>query len=252
MKLHELNLVEADEDDEKKKKTKQKDQDRLDPNSFNAPKYDPLVPRDDDKQHPSSEPPKSHRTVSKQQTHRATGNIPMNRQAVDHLRNLHTNVPSDNEPEPTDNLPVPHQAEHLPAIISKQLRAAGSIDPDFHLVANLPGNMSSAIRQLGKSLFGALTKTPTDKISMIGNLNGHGPNSNKEIQAVAQYLKKHGKNLGPGNIDFDRIMPGYKADIHNFSAGGIHYMMVKDFMGEYIYSWPETSTIVHQARKELK
>jgi hypothetical protein len=127
-------------------------------------------------------------------------------------------------------------------VAGQAIQAAGMQNPEFHQVANLPGNMSDQIRQLGKSLFGSLTMTPTKRIYVVANLGGQGPNTNQEVQAVAGFLKKEGKDLGPGNVDFEQVMPGYKADTHMFSAAGIRWMLVKDFAGQYIYCWPESDS----------
>lgn len=147
------------------------------------------------------------------------------------------------DPEPPETLPsVEVNTANLPAVAGQALQAAGVQNPEFHQVANLPGNMADQIRQLGKSLFGALTMTPTKRIYVVANLGGQGPNTNQEVQAVAGFLKEHGDDRGPGDIDFDRVMPGYKAQTHMYSAAGIRWMLVKDFAGQYIYCWPEADS----------
>lgn len=195
---------------------------------------------DDEEDEPK---PKAPRTVSKEKTAAATANVRLDQKALDRINSLKMDAFT-HEDDPVDNEVSTHvKATNVPAMVSSAMKAAGFIDPDFHLVSNLPGNMSSAIKQLGKALFRSLTTTPTDNISMVGSLGGNGPNSKQEINAVAAYAKKEGKDLGPGEIDFDAIMPGYKAKIHNFAAGGVHFMMVKDDHGEYIYSWPENTSV---------
>lgn len=142
--------------------------------------------------------------------------------------------------EPPEQLPsVEVNTANLPAVAGQALQAAGVQNPEFHQVANLPGNMADQIRQLGKSLFGSLTMTPTKRIHVVANLGGQGPNTSAEVNAVAGFLKDHGRDLGPGDIDFENVMPGYKAQTHMFSAAGIRWMLVKDFAGQYIYCWPE-------------
>lgn len=155
--------------------------------------------------------------------------------------------------DPPETLPSTQvNTQNLPAIAGQALQAAGLQDPSFHQVANLPGNMASQIRQLGKSLFGSMTRTPTDEIYMIGNLGGQGPNTTAEVAAVSAYLKNNGKDLGPGDIDFDRIMPGYTAQTHLFTADGIRWLLVKDFAGQYIYAWPESDSQAISAQRRLK
>ena len=152
--------------------------------------------------------------------------------------------------EPPEQLPsVEVNTANLPAVAGQALQAAGVQNPDFHQVANLPGNMADQIRQLGKSLFGSLTMTPTKRIHVVANLGGQGPNSSAEVNAVAGFLKDHGKDLGPGDIDFENVMPGYKAQTHMFSAAGIRWMLVKDFAGQYIYCWPEEDS--HDAQDAI-
>jgi hypothetical protein len=143
-----------------------------------------------------------------------------------------------------DNLPdVQVNTENLPAVAGQALQAAGVQDPEFHKVANLPGNMSRAIRTLGRALFRTLTRTQTDDIWMIGNLNGQGPNSRAEVNAVARWIRDSGDRVTQGDIDFDTTIPGYQADIQQWSAGGIRWLLVRDEFGDYIYSWPESDSI---------
>ena len=132
--------------------------------------------------------------------------------------------------------------QNLPAVAGQALQAAGVQNPEFHQVSNLPGNMADQIRQLGKSLFGSLTMTPTKRIHVVANLGGQGPNSTQEVNAVAGFLKQHGDDRGPGDIDFEQVMPGYKAQTHMYTAAGIRWMLVKDFAGQYIYCWPEADS----------
>lgn len=251
MKLHKLFEV------DKPAKTKTASKIDLD-SMFQAKPDQPLVPQKPDTKQKSA--PQNMRDVpagvSKQKTAQATAEINLDNKAMGHIANLHANAPADSdvdEPEIPNTEVVVHTAADVPTVVSKSMVAAGFVDPDFHLVANLPGNISSAIRQLGKQLFSSLTTTPTDKISMVGNLGGQGPNSMKEVHAVANYVKEHGEDLGPGEIDFDKIMPGYKAKIHNFKAEGVHFMLVKDDFGNYIYAWPaNTSVIGHSGAKQIK
>lgn len=71
----------------------------------------------------------------------------------------------------------------------------------------------------GRQLFGSMTKTPTDKIIMIGNVMGQGPNTNREINAVANWLRNRGQEVSGGDIDFENFIPGYQADIKMYQAG---------------------------------
>lgn len=133
--------------------------------------------------------------------------------------------------------------DNLPAVAGARLQAAGVQNPNWHKVANLPGNMSQAIRTLGRRLFRSMTSTPTDQIHMIANLGGVGPNTHQEVNAVVNWIQEHGQDLGPGDIDFDATIPGYSADIHQYTAGGIRWLLVQDQFGQYVYSWPESDSL---------
>lgn len=246
-----LTIAEADrkKDDEKKSTSRTKSKDKPDLSAFTNPKMDqPLSKREPDRDEKRSsggdEPARKLRTASASKTAAASSNVRMDQRSQDHMSDLMRNMGDDDaEPEtPTTDL-VLRSATDVPAHVASAMVAAGMQDPDFHLVSNLPGNMKMAIKRLGQSLFGSLTKTKTDNIAMVGDLGGMGPNSPAEVNAVAGYLKKHGEDLGPGDIDFSNIMPGYKAKIHNWEADGVHFMMVKDQMGNYIYSWPAEDTL---------
>jgi hypothetical protein len=155
------------------------------------------------------------------------------------------------EPDDATDLTVRVDTENLPAVAGQQLQAAGVQNPEFHKVSNLPGNIQRAIRSLGKQLFRSMTLTPTDNIWMIANLGGRGPNTPAEVNAVAGWVRKNGEDLGPGDIDFDTSIPGYNADIHQYTAGGIRWLLVRDEFGTYIYSWPETDSVENANTREL-
>lgn len=252
-------LAEPPEPD-RKQTTKAKDKPKLDPKMF-APKMDqPLSkvdPLDDLKKKAgigSDEPKVNIRKASQADTLSKTAGIGSDDMAdmLSRMRNIEIDRDLDAypEPEPPKTLPsVEVNTANLPAVAGQALQAAGVQNPDFHQVANLPGNMADQIRQLGKSLFGSLTMTPTKRIHVVANLGGQGPNTTAEVNAVAGFLKEHGKDLGPGDIDFENVMPGYKAQTHMFSAAGIRWMLVKDFAGQYIYCWPEEDS--HDAQDSI-
>ena len=236
----------------RKTTTKTKEKPKLDPNMF-GPKLDqPLAkadPLDDIKRNAGvggDRPEVNIRKASQQRTLDKTSGLgtPEMGDMLGRLRNIE--VSPDLEPyqqdEPETLPSVDVNTKNLPAVAGQALQAAGVQDPEFHQVANLPGNMADQIRQLGKSLFGSLTMTPTKRIYVVANLGGKGPNTSQEVNAVAGFLKQHGDDRGPGNIDFDQVMPGYNADTHMFSAAGIRWMLVKDFAGQYIYCWPEADS----------
>ena len=40
-------------------------------------------------------------------------------------------------------------------------------------------------------------------------------------------------------MNFEKTMPGYEAEVIIYDAEGSTFMLVKDAMGDYIYSWPD-------------
>lgn len=161
------------------------------------------------------------------------------------------NVPADDMDDDgsdeVDNLPVPAEItpEHLPAIISREIAMSDphAVNPTWHAVSNLPGNMSRAILTLGKSLFRAFTRTPTEDIVMIGNVGGQGPNTTREVRSVAAWVEKHGVPVDDATVDFNRSIPGYTADVKHYVVGGVRFKLVRDQFGDYIYAWPESDSI---------
>jgi hypothetical protein len=251
-------------EEDKKKKTKTKDQEAdwsgLD-DLFNKPADQlPAAPSREPEREPEAPdapntPPL--RRASQQDTLRRAGNITPTddmRNMLNRMRDIE-NDPDDTgypDPEEPENLPdVRVTPANLPNVINNQLTAGGVQNPDWHTVANLPGNMSRAIRTLGKQLFRSFTRTPTDDIVMLGNVNNQGPNSRQEINAVANWVRETGEDIGLGNIDFDRSIPGYDADISQYSAGGARFLLVRDQFGQYIYTWPERDSLEQRNQQQL-
>ena len=180
-------------------------------------------------------------------TARATANMTPTDAMRDMMSRINVPVDDDEIDEPVENLPVLRNItpQQLPAIISRDIAMSDphAVNPTWHTVANLPGNMSKAIKTLGKAVFRAFTKTPIKDIVTIASVGGHGPNTTREVRSVANWIVKHGRAVDSANIDFDTSMPGYTADVKLFVVGGVRFKLVKDSFGEYIYAWPESDSI---------
>lgn len=130
----------------------------------------------------------------------------------------------------------------IPAVINKEIRAHGQVEPEWHMVKNLPGYLSKPIRKMGRQIFDQFTDTPIEQINILANLGGQGPNENREINAVAGIVSKLGTQLHDAELRMEDLIPGYQADIKVYEYQGVVFMLVQDFAGNYIYSWPtETS-----------
>lgn len=139
-------------------------------------------------------------------------------------------------PTETDNLPA--TIETLPDVINKEVAKRSSVDPDWHQVKNLPGYLKSQIRALGRQVFGSFTSTKIEDIQIIADVGGNGPNSLRELNAVASWLKENGQRDTDGEINFQQSIPDYDADFEIYNAKKFTFMIVKDEYGNYIYSWP--------------
>jgi len=258
-------LREADEDKKSQTKTKEKDPDvdwsGLDdlfkpkgPSDLTAPDQKPEKDQDE----PAADTDGDRRRKARQSDtlRAASGITPTDRMRdlMSRMRDIDSDPddPGYPDPEPPEELPaVRVNTENLPAVAGQALQAAGVQDPDFHQVANLPGNMNRAIRTLGRALFSSLTRTDTDDVWMVGNLNGQGPNSRAEVNAVAGWVRDTGERVTDGDIDFDTTIPGYRADIQQWTAAGIRWLLVRDEFGDYVYSWPERDSITPSGTDRL-
>jgi hypothetical protein len=238
-------------------KTKTKSKVNLGPD-LDAPQHDqPLANRTPDREPEAPAAAPERKKASAAQTAQATQGIhnPRMGDLLSRMRNIELEPEDDDwgfaEPDSDTAVSTEVNTANLPAIAGQALQAAGTQSPDFHKVSNLPGNMSRAIRSLGKQLFRTLTRTPTEDVYVVANLGGQGPNSTAEVNAVANWVRKNGEDLGNGNIDFDTTIPGYNATIKQYSAGGIRWLLVQDEFGNYIYSWPESDSVEHANRREI-
>jgi hypothetical protein len=180
-------------------------------------------------------------------TARAVGNITPSDSMRDMMSRI--NVPADmdaGDDDTTDIVPHrPIEPQNVPAVISREIAMSDphAVNPTWHAVSNLPGNMSRAILTLGRALFKAFTRTPTEDIVMIGNVGGQGPNSTREVNSVAAWVKENGRPVDSAKIDFDQTIPGYSASVKHYVVGGVRFKIVKDQFGDYIYAWPETDSL---------
>lgn len=234
--------------EDKKKQTRTQTRPEVDTGpDLRGPVYEPLEPyrEPQQRQQPRTEVPQRN-VAGQQSTLRATQGVANSDMArmLSRMRDIEADADDPGYPEePTMDIAQRVTTNNLPAVAGANLQAAGVQNPDWHKVANLPGNMQQAIRTLGRRLFRSMTNTPTDQIHMIANLGGRGPNTSQEVNAVVNWIQDHGRDLGPGDIDFDATLPGYSADIHQYTAGGIRWLLVQDQFGRYIYSWPESDSL---------
>ena len=155
--------------------------------------------------------------------------------------------------------PVPPEYQDLPAVIRNDLAnmggeiaAAGEQYPEWHTINNLPGYMKNAIRAMGRGNFRMFTRTDLEDIITIANLGGKGPNTEAEVKAVAGWLLQNAENLGPVDIDYSRIMPGYEPEVVEFRTEKTRFHVVRDPGGVYIYAYPEKDAVDRTGQGRLE
>ncbi|MCS7317088.1 MAG: hypothetical protein NZZ41_02040 [Candidatus Dojkabacteria bacterium] len=137
------------------------------------------------------------------------------------------------EVKKTENLPA--KIENLPKIINKELEEyQNMVVPKWTMVKDLPGYMKGSIRAFGREVMKVLAPgTPLEKIyviSSVGNLN-----TDKELNAVANYLKNHGIPDNEKSGKIIDLLPDYNPLVKVFRALGYTWLVVQDFAGKYIY-----------------
>ena len=255
-------LIEADEPKKKKAdeprssqtQFKEPEPDELDWSSmFDEPESKPIAraepPKGKDDFKAAPEAPNL-RKASAATTARAAANITPTDQMRDMISRI--NVPDDamaNEPEmPGDvdhdeAVPEPPPPASVPALINKAIAASdpNAINPEWHQIKNLPGYMQRPIRAMGRATMGAFTDTPIEEISLVANLGGQGPNSDREVSGVAQWLKTNAQKIDSADMNFGDTIPGYEAQTLVYKVPGMKFLVVRDFAGGYIYAWPDAS-----------
>ena len=139
----------------------------------------------------------------------------------------------------------------VPMVLNNQLRTAGEQMPEWHTINNLPGYMQRAIRGMGRQMFGMMTRTPLEQIMTIANVQGQGPNTDAEMRAVAAWLRDNAVDRGPVQVSHGMAIPGYEPDVHEFTAMGLRFHVVRDQMGQYIYAYPEQDARTPGAQDQL-
>ena len=183
-------------------------------------------------------------------TARAVGRIT----PTDAMRDMisRINIPADaiaNEPEMPGDVdheevtPEPPPPASVPALINKAIAASdpNAINPEWHQIKNLPGYMQRPIRAMGRATMSAFTDTPIEEISLVANLGGQGPNSDREVSGVAQWLKANAQKVDAADMNFGDTIPGYEAQTLVYKVPGMKFLVVRDFAGGYIYAWPDAS-----------
>ena len=239
-------LREADDEDKKGKPTTTQDKTKIPSLDIKDPDIGRAAPTTGK---PNAEPT-APRTASAEKTRAKTSSITTGPEGMRHMLDLTRNlnqVDTSNEPDLDTELgvpePEPPTADNLPAVLQRGLMRGDEVQPEWHQVQNLPGYLSKPIRAMGRQLFSMFTRTPIENINVLADLSGQGPNEHQELNAVSARLRDRGRRLRQAEVSMRDLMPDYDAQVSVFEADGYTFMLVKDFAGRYIYSWPTKDTV---------
>lgn len=139
--------------------------------------------------------------------------------------------------DPDQDRTMPTVPRNEMSTISTAVVKSEGIVPEWHMVKHLPGYLIQGIRSIGRQVFRPFTTTPIEEIQVLANI-GDGPNDQKELDAVMQYLKNNGERDSEAELEFHERIPNYGAKVKIYKALDYTFMVVKDFAGNYIYAWP--------------
>lgn len=136
----------------------------------------------------------------------------------------------------TDGIEEPNTPENLPAVIQKAIAVSGErlIEPEWRMVRHLPGYIQQPIRALGRQVFTQFTDTPVEDIQIVSTLS----NEKVEVQALMGWISRNGIRDDQAEMDFEGTIPNYQADVQVWNVQGYSFLLVKDFVGYYVYGWP--------------
>ena len=113
-------------------------------------------------------------------------------------------------------------------------------DIQWYPAAALPGVRKDIVRMMGKKIFSHYTKAPMDQIFAIATL----VNPEERVAVMYAGLKKKGQFVSDVQYDFEATMPGYAAEAKVYRYKGLEFLLVKDFMGYYVYAWDKSSSLL--------
>jgi hypothetical protein len=165
--------------------------------------------------------------------------------ASSHLADLSQSLPAD-ETEGWSDEEVEDTEQTAVALMPGN--EVGELAPTtWFSVADLPGNIQSQIRRLGKALFKDITTTPIADIAVMSTIS----NPEDQVRRIYAGVTREGTKIRDMDFDFSPIMPGYTAagevwriDNPKSSASGYEFLLIKDFAGYYVYGYPVSDSKV--------
>lgn len=134
---------------------------------------------------------------------------------------------------PTTTLPA-RRSNALTSTRSAQSREVSLAGDNWHFVKDLPGYQTPQVRQIMDQVLGPFKQVPIEQVKFISTLTDEKTMVGKMIKRIMT----SGQPKDKASLNFDRLMPGYSADVELWQVGENDYLLTKDFAGYYIYTWP--------------
>ena len=139
---------------------------------------------------------------------------------------------------------------------------AVAVQPVWKPIFELPGYgarnaQGQAVRALGRSIFRsfpcfrlmeeecrAAGRDPLGEVQVMFDIGGREPRVREQINAMASWINQNGMAIDAGQIEFPRIMPGYRPEIMLATSRDESFLMVHEtpaggaqMESFYIYTW---------------
>jgi len=138
-----------------------------------------------------------------------------------------------------EGVPDPIDPENLPVRKTPITNLTDRNPLEWFTIEQLPGYAQKEIRILGNLIFKEYTNTPLKNIKILATLT----NRMNDLERVAATLKKRGRKIMDVQYDFEQTIPDYKVELATlYRYNDNDYLVMKDFAGYYIYSWPSNQS----------
>lgn len=123
--------------------------------------------------------------------------------------------------------------------VSRQIEDVTGIDPEWTTLKSMPGYPDDVIRMVGRKVFIHFTRNDLESMHLVSTQLDES-----SLRAVKNWLASNGERGKTTTINFDQeiFKMEYSARVTMYTVGNRHFMYVKDFAGEYVYTWDVTAT----------
>ena len=135
-----------------------------------------------------------------------------------------------------DTLDSGIQPDDIPGLVEEAASLDGVTAPRWTPMDAMPGR-GPQLDALRARLFGDLTDLPLGRI--MATLHPHAEAGNPLDGFMAWLRDTAEARPLERQPDFSNIVPGYVAKVGRHARDGVEFLVVEDFAGAYVYSWPD-------------